>query len=92
MTAEVSTFKPFHILPTPQDLAQRRLAIGFMNWAHALDHFVILIYPTVVIAAGGDLRPHLCFADCARDRFHSSPSGCLAAGGLACRPLGAGAT
>src|SRR5271154_7509678 len=30
--------------------ARRRLAIGFMNWAHALDHFVILIYPTVVIA------------------------------------------
>jgi MFS family permease len=31
------------------DLARRRLAIGFLNWAHALDHFVILIYPTVVI-------------------------------------------
>src|ERR1700733_8234235 len=31
------------------DLSRRRLAIGFMNWAHALDHFVILIYPTVVI-------------------------------------------
>jgi MFS family permease len=31
------------------DLARRRLAIGFMNWAHALDHFVILIYPTVVL-------------------------------------------
>jgi MFS family permease len=30
-------------------LARKRLAIGFMNWAHALDHFVILIYPTVVI-------------------------------------------
>src|SRR6266849_9435464 len=29
--------------------AARRLAIGFLNWAHALDHFVILIYPTVVI-------------------------------------------
>src|SRR5271155_1165932 len=29
---------------------QRRLALGFLNWAHALDHFVILIYPTVVIA------------------------------------------
>jgi MFS family permease len=27
----------------------RRLAIGFLNLAHALDHFVILIYPTVVI-------------------------------------------
>jgi MFS family permease len=28
---------------------RRRLAIVFLNWAHALDHFVILIYPTVVI-------------------------------------------
>jgi MFS family permease len=27
----------------------RRLAIGFLNWAHALDHFVILIYPTIVL-------------------------------------------
>ncbi|HEX4410076.1 MAG TPA: MFS transporter [Xanthobacteraceae bacterium] len=33
----------------PADISQRRLSIGFMNWAHALDHFVILIYPTVVI-------------------------------------------
>jgi MFS family permease len=32
------------------DLADRRLSIGFINWAHAIDHFVILIYPTVVIA------------------------------------------
>jgi MFS family permease len=30
-------------------LSRKRLSIGFMNWAHALDHFVILIYPTVVI-------------------------------------------
>src|ERR1700691_4781704 len=29
--------------------SRRRLAIGFMNLAHGLDHFVILIYPTVVI-------------------------------------------
>lgn len=27
----------------------RRHAIGFLNWAHALDHFVLLIFPTVVI-------------------------------------------
>ncbi|HEX3505955.1 MAG TPA: MFS transporter [Xanthobacteraceae bacterium] len=32
------------------DLADRRLSIAFLNWAHAIDHFVILIYPTVVIA------------------------------------------
>jgi MFS family permease len=47
MSAEVSTAS----LSTADsaDLARRRLSIGFMNWAHALDHFVILIYPTVVI-------------------------------------------
>jgi MFS family permease len=26
------------------------MSIAFVNWAHAIDHFVILIYPTVVIA------------------------------------------
>jgi MFS family permease len=30
------------------DSAKRR-SIAFLNWAHALDHFVLLIYPTVVI-------------------------------------------
>ena len=29
---------------------QRRLSIGFLNWAHALDHYVMLVFPTVVIA------------------------------------------
>src|SRR5436309_15663842 len=24
-------------------------SIGFINWAHALDHYVMLIFPTVVI-------------------------------------------
>src|SRR5260221_7652098 len=24
-------------------------SIGFINWAHALDHYVVLIFPTVVI-------------------------------------------
>src|SRR6516165_8237777 len=47
MTAEVSTASPPSAAAT--ELAQRRLSIGFVNWAHALDHFVILIYPTVVI-------------------------------------------
>jgi MFS family permease len=32
----------------PEDAAKRR-SIAFLNWAHALDHFVLLIYPTVVI-------------------------------------------
>jgi len=27
----------------------RRISIGFLNWAHALDHYVILIYPTAII-------------------------------------------
>ena len=30
------------------DAAARR-SIAFLNWAHGLDHFVLLIYPTVVI-------------------------------------------
>src|SRR6266481_363162 len=32
----------------PHD-AEKRLAIGFLNWAHAIDHFVLGIYPIVVI-------------------------------------------
>ncbi len=35
--------------PAAADLAARRLSIGFINWAHALDHYVVLIFPTVVI-------------------------------------------
>lgn len=31
------------------DPAAKRLSIAFLNWAHAIDHFVLLIYPTVVI-------------------------------------------
>jgi predicted MFS family arabinose efflux permease len=27
----------------------RRRSIGFINWAHAIDHYVMLIFPTVVI-------------------------------------------
>jgi MFS family permease len=33
---------------SPEEAAKRR-SIAFLNWAHALDHFVLLIYPTVVI-------------------------------------------
>ena len=33
---------------TPQE-RETRLSIGFINWAHALDHYVMLIFPTVVI-------------------------------------------
>jgi MFS family permease len=34
--------------PAVDDAARRR-SIGFLNWAHFLDHYVILIFPTVVI-------------------------------------------
>src|ERR1041384_2255457 len=34
---------------TVQNEAARRRSIGFLNWAHFLDHYVILIFPTVVI-------------------------------------------
>ncbi len=48
MSADLSTSNRFPST-RPADPSRRRLAIGFLNWAHALDHFVILIYPTVVI-------------------------------------------
>jgi MFS family permease len=42
-------------MPQPATIAEpaaaaRRRSIGFLNWAHALDHYVMLIYPTVVVA------------------------------------------
>src|SRR6516225_9672928 len=44
------------IIGIPCHLQQRRpqwrakpSSIGFINWAHALDHYVMLIFPTVVI-------------------------------------------
>jgi predicted MFS family arabinose efflux permease len=33
----------------PSDASRTRLSIGFINLAHALDHYVMLIFPTVVI-------------------------------------------
>ena len=35
--------------PAVTDASEAKLAIGFINWAHALDHYVMLIFPTVVI-------------------------------------------
>src|SRR3954470_3480818 len=32
------------------DDLQTRRAIGFLNWAHAIDHYVLLIFPTVVLS------------------------------------------
>src|SRR5262245_55885974 len=40
---------PMTDIAAPSDLAARRRSIGFINWAHAIDHYVILIFPTVVI-------------------------------------------
>ena len=48
MTAEVSTSAQFPATRTAE-FSRRRVAIGFVNWAHALDHYVMLIFPTVVI-------------------------------------------
>jgi MFS family permease len=45
----VSAPVPAAMTAAPAALPRRRLAISFLNWAHALDHFVVLIYPTVVI-------------------------------------------
>jgi MFS family permease len=39
------------VAPPAADQATRR-TIAFLNWAHAIDHFVLLIYPTVVIGLG----------------------------------------
>src|SRR5262245_65549214 len=35
--------------PAATDERATKLSIGFINWAHALDHYVMLIFPTVVI-------------------------------------------
>jgi MFS family permease len=48
MTAEVTATEPFAADGPLLGLSRRRVSIGFLNWAHALDHFVMLIYPTVV--------------------------------------------
>jgi predicted MFS family arabinose efflux permease len=34
---------------TPIEDQRRRISIGFINWAHAIDHYVMLIFATVVI-------------------------------------------
>ncbi len=49
MTVSTTTRSASMAAERTAELSRRRLAIGFMNWAHALDHFVILIYPMVVI-------------------------------------------
>jgi predicted MFS family arabinose efflux permease len=40
---------PQSVTPTSQPQAGQRSAIAFLNLAHAVDHFVLLIFPAVVI-------------------------------------------
>lgn len=47
MTSETATAQP-----DPAHETVKWRSIAFLNWAHALDHFVLLIYPTVVISLG----------------------------------------
>lgn len=47
-TAENRPMNPTELSPAADETARRR-SIGFLNWAHFLDHYVILIFPTVVI-------------------------------------------
>ena len=42
--------KSIMISAAAADAETRRVSIGFLNWAHALDHFLMLIFPTVVIS------------------------------------------
>src|SRR3954449_11042813 len=45
LAGDRSTMSP----PMTTQAREARLSIGFINWAHALDHYVMLIFPTVVI-------------------------------------------
>jgi len=49
------------IAANPPVAAAKRLQIGFLNWGHAIDHFVLGIYPTVVI--GLELVYHRPYAE-----------------------------
>jgi MFS family permease len=68
---------------TTADPARRR-SIAFLNWAHTIDHFVLLIYPTVVLGLGAVYqRPYselIAFSSAAFIAFgiFSLPAGWLA--------------
>src|ERR1700735_5065948 len=49
MTTDILTSQSSSAQEESNEESRRRLAIGFMNWAHAIDHFVILSSPPVVI-------------------------------------------
>ena len=48
-----------HPIMKAEDGATNR-TILFVNWAHALDHFVLLIFPTAVIAIAAELKRDTC--------------------------------
>ena len=76
-------------IPRPSATAEqsRRLTIGFNNWAHAIDHFVMLIFPTVVIGLEVVYGRPYARTDRARHRLVRRLRHLLAAGRLARRPL-----
>lgn len=65
----------------PARFGQINRTILFVNWAHALDHFVLLIFPTAVIAVAADFH---------RDysRMISLSTGAFVAFGLFALPVG----
>jgi MFS family permease len=46
----VETMADVAISPNQAAEQTRRISIGFINFAHAIDHYVVLIFPTVAIA------------------------------------------
>lgn len=64
---------------SPSSLSRR--TIGFVNAAHALDHFVLLIYPTAVLAIAADR--HLAYGELIR-----YSTGAFVAFGLFALPAG----
>jgi hypothetical protein len=78
---------PIMSAPITPQARDARLSIGFINWAHALDHYVMLIFPTVVI--GLELIYGRSYAELIALGTASASSRCRPAG---LRTAGAGAT
>ena len=60
-------------LSTPSGERTRLLSIGFINFAHAIDHYVMLILATVVIPTGLGLAPTRLALGRAVDRLKRLP-------------------
>ena len=54
MRTKAATETKHHIMKAEDGATNR--TILFVNWAHALDHFVLLIFPTAVIAIAAELK------------------------------------